>query len=272
MIFTCHFDFFNNHYRQELLQKFVSTYPECKVAKYEDKNNTIFIKENLLNNIIREHIDNIDYVFWIDYDVEFQDKEWYTNTIKKFEQGYDIVQPFSVSFHENKHGILERKEPGVVYAKQALPSSGGHCGFAWAMTTRAFLHLNGLYEYNIFGTSDGVMANCFMQQHIPNYLEVKKMEKKLPHFPFSEGHYATMHDYYNKCKDLKTGYIEGTVVHKYHGELWRRCYTSRYKFYEENNFDPQTMLYRENNILKIRPEYPKLIDDCKKFLIFKEKL
>ncbi len=272
MIFTCHFDFFNNYHRQHLLQKFVSTHPDCKVARYEDKNNIIFIKENLLNNIIRDYINHIDYVFWIDYDVEFQDRDWYTNTIKKFEQGYDVIQPFNMCFHENAHGILEKKEPSFIHTKQNLKLPGGHCGFAWAMTKKAFLHLNGLYEYNIFGSGDSLMARCFVQQPIPNYLEAKNMDKKLPYLPFSEGHWTTIQNYYNKCKDMKVGVTDGTLIHKYHGELWRRYYASRYKFYEENNFDPETMLYKENNILKIKPEYLKLIDDCKKFLTFKEKL
>ena len=270
MIFTCHFNFFKNPYREQLLNKFTSTYPKCKVIEYSDLNNIIFIKENLLNNLISQWIEETDYVFWVDYDVEFIDKDWYNKAIDKLNEGFDIIQPFDMTFHENKHSILIQKQPGYVSTKKTCNTIYGHCGFAWGMTKKTFLHLKGLYEYNIFGTSDGVMSSCFTQSPIPLFQDIGPSTRKLPFYPFSQSHCSTIQEYYKMCRDLKSSFIQGTVIHRYHGELWRRNYINRYKLYEQNNFDPQQMLFKENNILKIKPEFSSLKKDAEAFLKFKE--
>jgi len=281
MIFTSYFNFFNNKNRKESIETFKKKYPFSIVSgiqedgisfdhtfKSEDK---IFLKENLLNLAILNHIQDTEHVFWIDNDVCFQDLDWYSKALEKFEEGYDVLQLFHSCYHLDKNNKPLNPVAGFVYAKQ-VNNRHGHCGFAWAMKKSVFLHLGGLYDMNIAGTGDAIMARSFIQEKMIPYPQSCFAKEKFAYYPYSENHYHTIQEYYNKCKNLKTGYLQGVVYHNYHGELEKRNYINRYKIYENNRFDPLLMLKRDNGIIQIKQEYKQLKIDIEQFLHYKDSI
>ena len=116
------------------------------------------------------------------------------------------------------------------------------------------------------------MARSFIQEEIPFFSKTKKFDKKFAYFPFSQGHCDSIQSYYNKCKDIKVGYLEGRVYHDYHGELEKRQYIDRYKIYEKNNYDPLTMLQKHNGIIQIKKEYIELKNHIEQFLRYKDSI
>lgn len=281
MIFTSYFNFFNNKNRKESIETFKNKYPVSIVSGIQENDisfdhtfksqDKIFLKENLLNLAIKKHIHNADYVFWIDNDVCFEDLDWYSKALEKFEEGFDVLQLFDSCYHLDKDNKPLTPVSGFVYAKQ-VNNRHGHCGFAWAMKKSVFEHLGGLYDMNIAGTGDAIMARSFIQEKMMPYPQSCFAREKFAYYPYSENHYYTIQEFFNKCKHLKTSYLTGKVYHNYHGELDKRNYIDRYKIYENNRFDPLLMLRRDNGIIQIKEEYKQLKSDIEQFLHYKDSI
>jgi hypothetical protein len=280
VIFTSYFNHFNNLDRSNNFIKFKQNF-NCITGGIEDNtvkldhaynsNQKLFLKENLLNLIINRHLDNTPHIFWIDADVKFSDANWHSKAIELLND-YDVIQLFTHSHHLDCNNQIIESAPGYIYNQQ-VNQRHGHTGYAWAMTKEAFMHLGGLYEYNILGSGDGVMARCFLQKEIPIYTEAKQFELKQSFFPYSEGHEHTIKEFYNKCKSLKVGYLYNTVYHEYHGEIERRKYTERYNIYDKHNYNPLTMIVKtDEGIIQIKDEYSYLRKDIEEFLEYKDKL
>ncbi len=281
MIFTSYFNYFNNCHRTQSIKDFKVTYPKSVSCGIYDRHanldhaleckDKIFLKENLLNLAIDKHLNDVDHIFWIDNDVRFMDDNWHDKALQQFAKGFDVLQLFTSCHHLDANNAPLNSVASFVYAKQKY-NRHGHCGFAWGMTKQTFVQLGGLYEYNIAGTGDAIMARSFIQEKIPSFAQSIISAEKFAYYPYSENHDMTIQNYYNKCKDLRTGYIEGEVYHNYHGELEKRNYIERYKIYENNKFDPVVMLHRNNGVLQIKNEYFQLKTDIERFLEYKDRI
>lgn len=280
MIFTSYFNYFDNANRKNNFLKFKRTFncvtggigedPDINLDSSFTTNQKLFLKENILNLTIKQNIDNADYIFWIDADVSLLNGNWMDDAMQKL-NSHDVVQLFSDGHHMDSSGITIERAPGYVYNQQKF-NKHGHTGYAWGMTKQAFLHLGGLYEYNVIGSGDAIMARCFLQKPIPSFEESKSM-KKLSFYPFSEGHQQTIVDYYNKCKDFKVSYLDNIITHGYHGELERRKYVDRYKILEKHSFDPQEMLIKNTQgILQFKDQFSDIKNDIEEFLRYKDEL
>jgi hypothetical protein len=280
VIFTSYFNYFNNTNRSNIFNKF-KQHCNCVAAGIEDgtveldhaynSNQKLFLKENLLNLTINKHLDNSSYIFWVDADVKFSDANWHSKAIELLND-YDVVQLFTHSHHLDNNNQIIESAPGYIYNQQ-VNQRHGHTGYAWAMTRQAFKHLGGLYEYNILGAGDAVMAQCFLQKEIPAYAQAKQLEPKQSFFPYSQGHEHTIRKFHNKCKCLKVGYLDNTVYHEYHGAIKRRKYTERYNIYDKHNYDPLTMIEKtDEGIIQIKDKYSFLREDVEAFLEYKDKL
>jgi hypothetical protein len=277
MIFTSYFNYFNNIYREKNIINFKKNYKNAFTVGIDNNitdlkfyiKDKIFLKENLLNIGIQNKLDKIKYIFWIDNDVVFEDINWMDKAIEKLDKELDVIQLFNVCCHKHPDNTITNSAAGFVYAKQKL-NNHGHCGFAWGMRASVYKDIGGLYEYNILGTGDGVMARSFIRENIPLYEKTKNLNKKFAYYPFSHGHCNSIQSYFNKCRGIRTGYIEGRVYHIYHGDLEKRQYVDRYKIYEKNNYDPFIMLEKKNGIIQIKNEYPELKRDIEEFLKYKD--
>jgi hypothetical protein len=276
VIFTSYFNHFYNKDRSNNFNKFIQNF-NCIAGGIQDdtvalhhayvSNQKLFSKENILNLTINKY--NSPYIFWIDADVKFSDPYWHDKAIEKL-QHYDVLQLFAHSYHMDCNNHIIESAPGYIYNQQ-VKQKHGHTGYAWAMTRQAFEHVGGLFEYNILGSGDGVMARCFLQKEIPSSAQAKQMHPKQSFFAYSEGHETVIRQYYNKCKGLKVGYLDNTVQHEYHGEINRRMYTDRYNIYDAHNYDPLTMIERtDQGIIQIKDAYSPLRKDIEAFLQYKD--
>jgi len=190
VIFTSYFNHFYNKDRINNFNQFRQNFNCIAGGIYDNtvvldhnfaSNQKLFLKENILNLAINKHLDNSSHIFWIDADVKFSDTNWHNKAIEHLNR-YDVIQLFTLSHHLDCNNQIIESAPGYIYNQQ-VNQRHGHTGYAWAMTREAFMHLGGLYEYNILGSGDGVMARCFLQKEIPTYIEAKQFELKQSVFP-----------------------------------------------------------------------------------------
>ncbi len=203
--------------------------------------NQLWIKENLINIAVRRLPTHWKYIAWLDSDIQFIDNEWVQNTINRFEK-YDIVQLFSTIVYLGPHNqaIKTDKSFGYMYRKSGKQYTSTyrygfwHPGFAWACTKEAYYAMDGLIDYSILGSGDHHMAlglitkvECSHPKNIhTNYIKLLK-------------------EFETRTRSLKLGYINGTILHYWHGDLKLRRYKERWDILTENRYDPLKDINRD---------------------------
>ena len=120
VIIACYFNPQNNPYRLKAFQIWYESIKhlnhrivECVIgdsqaqldyiqSPYISKVNTknlLWHKESLLNKIISELPKEFKYIFWLDADVTFTNKNWLVDSVKKMKEGFNLVQPFEYCIH-----------------------------------------------------------------------------------------------------------------------------------------------------------------------------
>ncbi len=200
----------------------------------------MWFKENLVNIAVKNLLpDDWQYVAWIDADIEFENFNWVKETVEKLKK-YDVVQPFSTALDMGKHGniisiwksfgyvnnesIIEpylEVEPNKFNAAKVTP------GFAWACDRYAWETMNGLLDRCIIGSGDYHMAMALVGRiqetfHCDDLTEYNERLLK----------------WQESVSELKLGYVEGVIKHKWHGERKNRKYKERRKIIEDHKFNP----------------------------------
>lgn len=194
-------------------------------------------KENMINIGIQSLPDDWEYVAWIDTDIVFQNHNWAVETIQQL-QTYSVVQLFSHAIDLGPRGESLQTHLGFGYLWQSGKewkdtNYGGpywHPGYAWAMRRDVFNGLGGLIDFAILGSADFHMAMCFIEKVeltlnknlCPSYLEMVKVWQER----------CARHVRKN------VGYVEGTILHMFHGDKQNRQYQSRWQILVNNAFDP----------------------------------
>lgn len=227
--------------------------PENKFIKRISTDHNLWYKEQLLNIIIKDLPNKYKYVVWMDADVIMENKNWLTDTVKEFENGASVVQPFAHCKHltlkdniqkisEKQIEILElgnedevkeiAKESllwnsfGYIYKNDAtLHHLGnydlhGHVGFVWAAEL-ANLKKVGLYEKALTGGADHIIAHATVNQmHEKDITEV--------YISNIDEVKSYMKNWY-RVHGENLSYVKGNLFHLYHGELKKRNYYKRIK-------------------------------------------
>lgn len=234
--------------------------------------NEIWNKENLVNIGIRHLPHDWKYVAWVDADVMFTNPNWAMETIHQLHH-YDVVQMFSETIDVDdrynqitSNGSIPMK--GMVYqfkqTGQILTEYGkhtGHCGYAWAATREAIETLDGLIDFSIIGSGDFQMACAFMD-------DIRRSTT----FPCSKGYMDALIEWGERAKKLRrnVGYVNGMLIHHWHGKKSDRGYTTRWRILVDNQFDPSKDLKKDwqglNYIIDDGTErYIGLRDDLKSY-------
>lgn len=222
----------------------------------------IWHKENLLNVLIKKLPPEAKKIAWIDADVHFVRPDWVEATLAALDR-HPIVQLFSQCADVDNHFKLLPTDKsgeimnGMIYEWQRqkcnhIPPSNyggpqhgttggkrqpGHCGYSWSARREVIEMIGGLFDVSIVGSADYQMAVAWMTDIMdavayeahPGYLEaLKDWGKKV----------AVV-----RAKYGDVGYIDGLVLHSFHGYKWHRFYDKRHKFYK--NFDPNRDLIRD---------------------------
>ena len=194
----------------------------------------IWLKENLINMAIRRLPKDWKYVAWVDADITFLNQNWVTDTITEL-KSYDIVQMFQTCVNlgsknealkiDKGFGYMHRDSgtPYVVSARYGF----WHPGYAWACTRKAWLQMDGLIEWAILGSGDRHMSLAWIGR-------VKDSAPGTIH----PNYRAWLAEYECMCKGLEVSYVEGTILHHWHGRLEDRKYRERWDILTKNKFDP----------------------------------
>jgi hypothetical protein len=200
----------------------------------------IWNKENLINIGLRHLPHDWQYVAWVDADVMFARPDWVKETIHQLHH-YDIVQMFSETIDVDdryiqvtSNGSIPMKGMAYQYKQtgKILTAYGkhtGHCGYAWAATRKAIDTIDGLIDFSIIGSGDFQMACAFMQT-IESSINLK----------WSEGYKQTLRQWGDRAALLKknVGYVDGLLMHHWHGKKSDRGYMTRGRILVDNQFDP----------------------------------
>ncbi|QIG60099.1 hypothetical protein [Dishui Lake large algae virus 1] len=203
--------------------------------------NQIWIKESLINIAVRRLPTHWKYIAWLDSDIHFANDEWAAETISRLNK-YDVIQLFSTIVYLGPHNeaIKTDKSFGYMYRKSGKPYiqtykyGFWHPGFAWACTKEAYYTMDGLIDFGILGSGDHHMAlgliskvECSHPKNIhPNYKKLLRQFEK-------------------NVRTLKLGYINGTILHYWHGDLKLRRYKERWEILTEHQYDPMLDIYKD---------------------------
>jgi len=201
-------------------------------------NTILWHKENMINQCVEKLPRDWKYVAWVDGDIEFLRKDIAFETIHAL-QTFKVVQMFeSVANLGPKGEILTSHTSFCAqWAKHKFkvpPNfkkySVWHPGFAWACTREAFNDMGRLIDFAILGSGDHHMACALVGQ----------VEQSLPG-NISEAYKNKMRQWgarVEKSINRNVGYVEGTILHGFHGRFADRRYTERWSILVDTKFDP----------------------------------
>lgn len=264
VIVSCFFNPTNSPYRIKAFNKFRESIDhlnhriiECVIGdakpQLSGKNiqhvytkDLLWHKESLLNKAIAELPKKYKYVFWVDADVIFTNKNWLVDGAKVLNKN-NIVQPFEYCVHLDKNQTKptfnlrlekevmanspEKRHPKLWqsfcanYSINGYLASGdenydihGHVGFAWG-ARREVLDTMPLYDRALIGGADHIIAHaaaghikhkCIQKSFTDNLDEVNDWSQK-----------------FYKLINGKIGYVKGDLFHIWHGDIEKRQYLKR---------------------------------------------
>jgi hypothetical protein len=215
-------------------------------------NDVMWIKENLINIAIKYLPSDWEYVAWIDADIQFLNNNWITDTINKLKQS-NILQLFQHAINLGPTGETFKLDDGFIYSyKTHISDYNNNCldyylesyttwhpGYAWAMNRDFYnksldYNILPIIDYCIIGSNDHHMATAFIYKSSSSYPEQICQEYK-----------DKIIKYENFCRSINVSfdYINGTIVHYWHGSLKNRKYNDRWNILIDNNYNPSTDIY-----------------------------
>jgi hypothetical protein len=203
-------------------------------------------KENMINIGIKKLFpSDWKYVAWIDGDIEFENLNWVSDTLKLL-QKFDIIQLFTTCFDLDEYEI-----PMSVFQSFGYKYCNGekfshnkginywHPGYAWACTRNFYDNIGSLYDKGILGSGDyiltqGILNNiaCGDKSLIKFHDDIKKYVDKI------------------SSLNVMVGYTPGNIRHFFHGSKKNRKYVERNQILIKYQYDPVTFInYNEHGII-----------------------
>lgn len=265
VVIACYFNPKNNPYRLKAFNIFYDSIKhlnhriiECVIGdskpQLEENENIkrittpslLWHKESLLNMIISELPESFKYVFWVDTDVIFTNKNWLVDGVTELKIN-DVIQPFeycvhlekdelkpSFPYHSFKRTVNENNEKGVIptmwrsfcanYVKHIDLANDldynkhGHVGFAWG-AKRSVLDRIKLYDRALIGGADHIIAHAAVGQINHNCITKSFTENINEVNAWSERFYRIVNG--------RVGYVSGDLFHIWHGDITKRQYLKR---------------------------------------------
>ena len=214
----------------------------------------LWLKENLINLGVQRLPSTWEYVAWVDADVAFARDDWADETRQQL-QHHPVVQMWGQSLdlgpnHEPldqaksfawchvNHTPRPAKLDYYYYARGVGGRGLWHPGYAWAMRRDAWDHVGGLIDFSIVGNGDNQMANGIVGtmdgavvpslHGSPYYRDLMLWQERAERY--------LKHD---------LGYVDGLLLHYWHGKKKQRQYKSRWQILVDAQFDPALDLKRD---------------------------
>lgn len=226
-----------------------------KHLKFKLKN-ILWVKENLINLAIKNLPNDAEFIAWSDRDICFLNPSWVEDTIEKLKV-YDIVQPWSEVIHLNScynlNFISKQKSNTSFSNKSVLSAKIDHpnhenkistaTGQIWAINRSFYQKIGKLNDTEIIGGADSIIAN-FCVINDPYYEKILNEKTTIK----SKNSWVL---YKEKFKDIKYSYVDGLIIHYWHGDLRDRKYSERTNVLISLDYDPnEDISYDENGVLQ----------------------
>jgi hypothetical protein len=192
-----------------------------------------WLKEWLLNLLLRQLPERVRYVAWLDRDVLFHDPYWPERAAALLDRDCAMVQLFSTVKSAGPDGEAISVDPGFAYA--AVEGNGtrsGRPGFAWA-ARRDYLASVEFPSMNIIGGADNNMALAWTGGNLAKMWDRDRYAQGLREWnqQWADRARAAMNG--RRC-----GYVPGMLTHLWHGTRRNRRFNSRHAILEKAGFDP----------------------------------
>ena len=200
-------------------------------------------KEALLNAVIKDLPQKFKYVFWLDTDVLFTNKDWLVHGVEELKYN-NIIQPFEYCVHLEEGETEPSFNLKLEYPFASDPAyrhkslwrsfcanfktndlSGdtnydkhGHVGFAWG-AKRSVLEAMPLYDRALIGGADHIIAHAAAGQIGHSCLQKSFTEDIDAINDWSED--------FEKVINGKISYVVGDLYHIWHGDIAKRQYLKR---------------------------------------------
>lgn len=218
----------------------------------------VWIKENLINIAVKHLPKDWYYLAWIDADITFLNNHWVGDTIQLL-KSCDVVQLFHTAINMgpdnealkiDKSFVYMNNKSGRPYHKNAKYGFW-HTGFAWACNKHAYTQMNGLLDFAILGSGDRHMA-----------LALAGLAEYSYHGGVHDSYKRKVLEFQKRCKGLKIDYVNGTILHHFHGSQADRKYADRWNILVEHKYDVDKDIYYESNgLLKLTENGKRLQKD-----------
>jgi hypothetical protein len=222
--------------------------PSSSVFRFRCRD-VMWQKERLLNLTIDRVPDRYTKIAWVDADVLLSNPNWIVEASERLDD-LSVIQPFSHAVRlrprETSYFGGGERSRGFCFTRSALPALSrlryhvhGHTGFAWAADRQLLSDLE-LYDGAIAGTADHLMAHAFSGDFASPCLPVVFGGNSgfLDHFRrWAEAAWARVRG--------RLGWVDGAVLHLWHGETANRGYARRYRELAALGYDPAVHLRAE---------------------------
>lgn len=229
-----------------------------------DTQHRIWMKENLINIAVQHLPSGWKYMAWIDADIAFVNSSWVKDTLQALEQ-YDVVQMFHtcVNMGPNEEALKIDKGFGYMYLRSGKPYTKTykygfwHPGFAWACSRPAYQAMYGLIDWGILGSGDHHMALALIglvdSSHPGN---------------IHGGYVKLLREYQQRVRGLRLGYVDGTIMHYWHGRIEDRKYRERWDILTKNKYDPTVDIHKTvNGVVQLTKEGERLLGEISEYFI-----
>lgn len=236
-------------------------------------NAELWHKENMINLGIQRLPEDARYIAWVDADVQFIRLDWAEETIHML-QHHPIVQLWSeaIDLTPQHECLMRHRSFAWCYHhvhpehchKYQPPKPVDRCylwhpGFAWAARRETLTTLGGLIDIGILGAGDNHMAKGLIG------------DARFSYHPKINANYKAIVDQWGSHAVAKlnrdVGYVDGLLLHHWHGPKKARQYWDRWKILVNNDFDPLTDISRDlSGLYQLTGKKYKLRDEIRGYM------
>lgn len=207
-------------------------------------NDYVWIKESLINLVVKKLPSNWKYIAWIDADLTFLNKNWVYDTIQLLKTT-DVIQLYQTCINMGPNGEAFKIDKSFGYMHQTSEYQWTkthkygfwHPGYAWACNRFAYESMHKLIDFGILGSGDHHMALAL----------IGKVNLSYPG-QIHDNYKILLNKFQERCiqNKLTLSYLNGTILHHWHGRLQDRKYQDRWTILTKMNYDPSTDIYYTN--------------------------
>jgi hypothetical protein len=200
-------------------------------------------KERLLNLALDALPPECDTIVGVDCDVIFADDAWIEKTTRLLD-GFALVHPFSLLYHMGPDWTPEQHAAAPLYARRSavflareeplaevLKGIRIAYGFAWAARRALFRNCR-FYDACIIGGGDFALT-CAAYHQIDVALRYHHMDGTRRH-----EHFLSWAEPFARAVGADIGYVDGVLMHLWHGAISNRHYVDRVDGLAAFGFDP----------------------------------